>query len=183
MQRFILTGAPGSGKTAILRQLELDGFGVVEEAATDVIALRQSQGIGEPWMQARFIDDVADLQVQRMERASRAPDAIQFHDRSVVCTQALARYLEIPEPARLTQALEQIVQEQLFEKTVFFVSAFGFVTSTAARRISFEEAVRFGQMHEDAYRALGFELVFVSPGSVHDRAAAMLAAVRNGRPA
>ena len=34
MKRFIITGAPGAGKTAILRQLELDGFGVVEEAAT-----------------------------------------------------------------------------------------------------------------------------------------------------
>ena len=34
MKRFIITGAPGAGKTAIIRQLELDNFGVVEEAAT-----------------------------------------------------------------------------------------------------------------------------------------------------
>jgi predicted ATPase len=46
MRRFILTGAPGSGKTAIIRQLELDGFAVVEEAATDVIALEQARGVG-----------------------------------------------------------------------------------------------------------------------------------------
>ena len=39
MRRFIITGAPGAGKTAIVRQLELDGFSVVEEAATDVIAV------------------------------------------------------------------------------------------------------------------------------------------------
>ncbi|MBM0260113.1 AAA family ATPase, partial [Micromonospora sp. 4G55] len=39
MPAYILTGAPGSGKTAILRQLEIDGHAVVEEAATDVIAL------------------------------------------------------------------------------------------------------------------------------------------------
>ena len=43
MRRYILTGAPGAGKTAILRQLELDGFSVVEEAATDVIAAAQAQ--------------------------------------------------------------------------------------------------------------------------------------------
>ena len=29
MRRFILTGAPGAGKTAILRALEVLGFGVV----------------------------------------------------------------------------------------------------------------------------------------------------------
>jgi predicted ATPase len=38
MKRFILTGAPGAGKTAIVHQLEIDGFGLVDEAATDVIA-------------------------------------------------------------------------------------------------------------------------------------------------
>jgi predicted ATPase len=54
MKRFILTGAPGAGKTTILRQLELDSFSVVEEAATDLIALEQAKGIAEPWMQPPF---------------------------------------------------------------------------------------------------------------------------------
>jgi predicted ATPase len=45
MRSFILTGTPGSGKTAIIRQLELDGFSVVEEAATDVIALGRARGV------------------------------------------------------------------------------------------------------------------------------------------
>jgi hypothetical protein len=39
MRRYIITGTPGAGKTAIIRQLELDGFSVIEEAATAVIAL------------------------------------------------------------------------------------------------------------------------------------------------
>jgi len=47
MRRFIITGAPGAGKTAIIRQLELDGFSVVEEAATDVIAAAQARGTAE----------------------------------------------------------------------------------------------------------------------------------------
>jgi predicted ATPase len=42
MKRFIVTGTPGAGKTAIIRQLELEGFSVVEEAATDVIAAAQA---------------------------------------------------------------------------------------------------------------------------------------------
>ncbi|HYL99497.1 MAG TPA: AAA family ATPase, partial [Blastocatellia bacterium] len=86
MRRFILTGTPGAGKTAIIRQLERDGFGVVEEAATDLIALEQALGNPEPWRHASFIDSIASLQKQRQVRASLCTDEIQFHDRAVVCT-------------------------------------------------------------------------------------------------
>ena len=58
VRRFIITGTPGAGKTAIIRQLELDGFSVVEEAATDVIAAAQAQGRVEPWTHPSFIDQV-----------------------------------------------------------------------------------------------------------------------------
>jgi predicted ATPase len=89
MKRFILTGAPGAGKTAIIRQLELEGFSVVEEAATDIIALRQAQGVAEPWTLPSFIDDVVDLQRRRQLRRVADGDELQFHDRSAICTAAL----------------------------------------------------------------------------------------------
>lgn len=79
MRRFIITGAPGAGKTAIIRQLELDGFSVVEEAATDVIAAAQAQGTAQPWTRPSFIDVVANLQRDRQIRASYQPDEVQFH--------------------------------------------------------------------------------------------------------
>ena len=45
----------------------------------------------------------------------------------------------------------------------------GFITHTEARRISYEETVRFEQIHERVYRELGFEFVFVEPGAVSER--------------
>jgi predicted ATPase len=38
-RRYVLTGAPGSGKTSLLQALAARGWAVVHEAATDVIAL------------------------------------------------------------------------------------------------------------------------------------------------
>jgi len=84
MKRFILTGSPGAGKTAILLQLEIEGFSIVEEAATDVIALWQAKGIAEPWTDRSFVDAVADLQRQRQVRSTSEAVAIQFRDRSVL---------------------------------------------------------------------------------------------------
>jgi predicted ATPase len=48
MRKFVITCAPGVGKTAILRPLELEGFRVVEEAATDVIAVAEARGTDQP---------------------------------------------------------------------------------------------------------------------------------------
>ena len=121
MRRFIITGAPGSGKTAIIRQLELDGFSVVEEAATEVIATAQARGVSEPWTYASFIDAIVDVQKQRQIRASYQPDDIQFHDRSVVCTAALAVYLGYSSSACLTREIERVKEESIFERRVFFI--------------------------------------------------------------
>ncbi|MBV8436832.1 MAG: AAA family ATPase [Silvibacterium sp.] len=177
MRRFVITGAPGAGKTAIIRQLELDGFSVVEEAATDVIAAAHAQGRVEPWKDASFIDVIAKLQRDRQMRASCQRDDVQFHDRCVVCTAALAVYLGYPFSSFLAGELERVRKKAIYQKRVFFVRNLGFVTVTEARRISFEETVRFEKIHEEIYRDFGFELVSVEPGSLAERVSMIKGAV------
>jgi predicted ATPase len=177
MKRYILTGTPGAGKTAILRQLECDGFSVVEEAATDLIALRQAQGIAEPWTRPSFIDAVVELQKHRERRAALETSVVQFHDRSVICTVALAAYLGFPATDVLTCEVNRIVTEAIFEKRVFFIRSLGFIARTEARRITLDEAVRFEKIHEEMYREFGFEIVSIPPGSVAERVAAIARAI------
>jgi predicted ATPase len=178
MRRFIITGAPGAGKTAIIRQLELDGFSIVEEAATDVIAAAQARGIVQPWTHPSFIDEITSLQRDRQIRASYQPDEVQFHDRCTVCTAALAVYLGYPFSASLARELERVKKEAIYQNRVFFIRNLGFVTRTEARRISFEETVHFEKIHEETYRDFSFELVAVEPGSLAERVSKIKAAIR-----
>ena len=180
MRRFIVTGTPGAGKTAIIRQLELDGFSVVEEAATDVIAAAHAQGAVEPWTHPSFIDAIARLQKDRQVRAAHHPDEVQFHDRCVVCTAALAVYLGYAFSPLLASELERIQKEAIYENRVFFIRSLGFITPTEARRISLEDAGRFEKIHEETYRNLGFELISIEPGSLVERVNTIKAVVAQG---
>jgi predicted ATPase len=173
MRRYILTGTPGAGKTAILRLLEALGYGVVEEAATAVIALEHARGEDEIRHETGFIDKIVALQRWRQERGCPV-DGLQFYDRSPVCTLALSRYLGLPVSPALSAELDRIARERVYDTQVFFVRNIGYVERTRARRISFEDSLRFERIHEETYGILGYELAEVPAGPLAARVSGIL---------
>jgi predicted ATPase len=170
LQRYILTGAPGAGKTSVLAALQDRGYAVVREAATDHIAVEHARGNDRPWADPQFIEDILALQCARLSEAAGERTDIQFHDRSPVCTLALARHLGYPVSTRLQAEVDRLVRDRVYVRQVFFVRPLGFVEPTAARRISYEDSLLFERIHETEYLRLGFELVDVPAGPVPDRA-------------
>jgi predicted ATPase len=167
-KRYVLTGTPGCGKTSILRALEVAGFLVVEEAATDVIALRHAQGIPEPHTHPAFIDDIVNLQKQRQMRASDLAE-VQFFDRSPLCTYALAVWLGFPISATLADEMARIEDAQIYQKQVFFIENLGHCEPTAARKITFEDSLKFEKVHEETYRSFGYECIKIPPRELSAR--------------
>jgi predicted ATPase len=167
VRRYVLTGAPGSGKTVLAEALRARGHAVVAEAATDVIAELSAQGSDEPWREpAAFVDKILAVQIAR-QRAATA--AVQVFDRSPLCTLALARWSGIAPTAAITAEIARLRAERLYQPEVFLVQPLGFVTPTAARRISYADSLRFAAVHEDVYREYGFTLVDVPPVPVGER--------------
>ena len=188
-----MTGTPGCGKTSILEVLRDQGFAVVPEAATDVIAAEQARGIDEPWTRPEFVDQITALQrARQLEAAREEPGAdeggagqrsaaqrgadhrsagVLIYDRSPVCTLALARYLDRPVTPLLAGEIKRLMDQGIFQRPVFFVRPIGFIEPTPARRISYPESLMFERLHEEAYREHGFELIDVPPGSIEARAA------------
>ena len=169
MKRYILTGTPGSGKTSILHELKRQGYAVVEEAATDVIALEQGLGNSEPWLQPDFIESIVHLQKQRQLEAATLPDELQWYDRSPICTLALSRYLGYPASASLVEEIERIEREGIYQRRVFFIENLGFCRPTEARKITFEESLVFEQIHEETYTSLGYDLLKIAPEALSQR--------------
>jgi len=168
MKRYILTGTPGCGKTSIIRFLEVAGYVVVEEAATDIIALRQAQGIAEPWTHPFFIDDITNLQKLRQTRIADV-SGVQFYDRSPICTYALSVWLGFPISITLANEMERIEKEKIYQKQIFFIENLGFCEPSAARKISYEDSLRFEKVHEETYRSFGYECIRIAPQELSAR--------------
>lgn len=177
MKRYILTGTPGAGKTTILRQLQDQGFDVVDEAATAVITREQAAGDAEPWTQAAFVEKVVDLQRRRQMQSTASDVALQIYDRSPICTHALSTYLGRPVPVELSAEIDRITGERVYEQQVFFIRNIGFCEPTAARRISFQESLAFERIHEQSYRQFGFDLIDVPAGDLATRVAMITDAI------
>jgi predicted ATPase len=174
MKRYILTGTPGSGKTSILQALKNQGYAVVEEAATAIIAFEQRRGNREPWRQPDFIDKIVRLQQQCQIGTSMEAAALQFYDRSPLCTYALSRYLGYLPCPSLLEELERMEREHIYQRQVFFIDFLGFIEPTEARRITLEEALRFERIHAETYASFGYDCVHIAPSSLAQRVESVL---------
>jgi predicted ATPase len=172
-RHILLTGAPGAGKTTLIRALEALGHSAVPEAATDVIARLQAAGKDRPWEDAGFPEAIAQLQRARLVQAETLPGPV-FHDRSALCTLALARFLGHPVGPVLKAAAEEAAA--IFGRQAFMVRLMGFVTPSEARKIDLAGALAFEAVHEAVYAEHGFTLIEVPPAPVEMRLAQILAA-------
>jgi hypothetical protein len=81
MPSYVLTGAPGAGKTAILRLLEASRHPVVEEAATDVIALGRAPSRYLGFITSRPLDDEVRLASATSSTGGSSPASTPPADR------------------------------------------------------------------------------------------------------
>lgn len=180
VRRFILTGTPGSGKTSVIKELEKLGHTVIHEAATDLIRIEQMKGIERPWEELKFLDQI--MLMQKKRQMSAIAD-LQFYDRSPFCTYALVKYLSywkqttVLPSTLLLEELDRCITQQIYQPRVLFCENLGFIEHTDVRKISYEDALIFEQIHLDVYKEFGFDIMMVPRESVQDRCSFILSKI------
>lgn len=71
---------------------------------------------------------------------------------------------DVAAAARLAAEADRVLRAGVYASTVVFVQSLGFITSTAARRISLADSLAFEEVHRRTYTEPGFRLVNVPPG-------------------
>lgn len=164
---WILTGAPGSGKTAILDELR-GSLRCVDEPARRVLAeQRVIEGSGTPERDpARFVERLLEVAIADHERVSRGGGPALF-DRGIPDCIAYAIHLGVdPAPSVLASDRYRYRDEVLFLEPWEEIYA-----TDDERTMSFADTVAFHATLADALDRSKYRRVTVPRGPVTDRAA------------
>ncbi len=174
----VLTGAPGTGKSAILGWLAVAGTSVVDEPAREILREQRSTGgSGTPDRSpATFVDLLLQRSIEKYLAARRSGTHVIF-DRSIPDCVAYAVHLGVdPAPSAIA------CREHRYEREVLIVAPWEHIYAVDEERtMSFEDTVGFHDAIVRAYEGAGYELVEVPRGSIEDRAAFLQASIQ-GHP-
>lgn len=155
---FVITGAPGSGKTPIIRELVAFGFGAVPEPAREVLAEQRAiDGAGVPERDpALFLALMLDRAVADYERMKAADGPVVF-DRAIPDLIGYADLFGL-DPSAAAGAADT----HRYNELVFVTPSWPEIYVTDdERKMSFEAADAFGRNIRDIYARLGYTLVDV----------------------
>jgi len=164
---LILTGSPGSGKTAILSRLKGE-FGCVDEPAREVLAEQRATGGRGTWDQdpSLFVHLLLQRSIEQYVVARRSDETVIF-DRGIPdCVVYAVR--------AGTDATPSVAAVDAFryQRHVLFLEPWSDIYTTDEERImSFDDTVSFSEELRDVYERSDYTLVRVPQTSIDDRAA------------
>jgi len=148
MKKYVITGAPGCGKTSMINYLEvrLSEY-VVREAARDYIELRQAEGCKEPWLDDDFQQGITQL---TLLRRSRMPNVDRiFCDREVMDGLAYT-----------DNGYRDFLKKNAIEvEKVFFLEQLNHTDTNSYRREDHDLARLVGERLQKEYKDLGYDVI------------------------
>lgn len=173
--RFVVTGAPGTGKTTVI-DLLAQRFDTVAEPARLLIA-EHASATGEASLDARPVVFVDRLVARSIENFHAAQEGrVVFYDRGLPDCLAYAAVLGVdPEPVLRPAARLR------YDNPVFIAPPWEVIyTTDAQRRATFDQVRAFHHELESAYSLLGYELVTLAQTPPDERVGVIIDRVGGG---
>ena len=155
-QRYVITGAPGTGKTAIINTLKERGYSCVDENSREIITEQIENG-GEilPWKNQIAFENLISSK-RAKQYASIPKDGTYFFDRSTIDCIA---YLKANNLETSTEILE-VIKNCEFNSNVFYTPIWKEIyTNDSERKESIESAITIEKSLLETYNFFGYTLI------------------------
>ncbi|MBI5346356.1 MAG: ATP-binding protein [Chlamydiae bacterium] len=170
--RFVITGAPGSGKTTIVRYINQHYHcPVVFEGAERVYNLLRAKGIENPWANMKhMVGEIERLQMQDIQE----PIRLSFWDRGLQDSHVYREYYKTlaEEPPEMAEAVPLLPTKYGFNQNVFLTeldpdtSSF---ESGGLRTQKAEESIVLEREFQNRFASLGYHVHLIPWGPVTER--------------
>lgn len=166
-----IVGAPGAGKTSLIKELNRRGYTVVHEAARQVIdeGLAKGQTIKEiRGDDYQFQMAIIERKIQNEEPWFEHSDdkKVVFVDRGMHDTWAYFKIASID----ITEDVDSILKQYVYDEVLMLDMLDAYDKEDYARTESIEEAKELHRLTEKAYKKYGMNIVNIPPVSVEERA-------------
>lgn len=163
---YVLTGAPGTGKSALLELLRRQSLDCVDEPARQILAEQRSfGGNGLPDRDPALFVELMLSRAVFERRKPRPADRPVFFDRGLPDLIAYALLYGLDDAPTRNAA-----HKYRYNPTVFFAPPWQDIYSQdEERRMTYGQACDFGERMRAAYQGLGYTLLELPRESPEDR--------------
>lgn len=166
---YVLTGGPGSGKSALIEALQMKGYLCVEEVARQIIQEQVEIG-GEalPWINRQlFTELMLSRSILTYNITRKNTSQITLFDRGVVDVLGYAQLENLVIKDHYLNAVKKF----RYNKKVFIAPPWEEIyVNDKERKQSFKEAIRVHSFMVKCYIEAGYDLVELPKCSIEERA-------------
>lgn len=174
MKKFVITGAPGTGKTSIINHLKIKGYNCIDEISRKIISEQLAiNGEVLPWKNlSAFSKRVFTL---RESQLLNSKNTLNFFDRGIVDVYA---YMKV-DSLKIPEHLEESIKKNRYNTKVFYTPIWEKIyVNDKQRKESIEQAKIIENVLLSSYRFYNYQLIKVPKDSVEERVNFILAHIK-----
>lgn len=167
MQKIVLTGGPGTGKTTILDELHKQGYTCKQEVSRQVTKMARKNGIEQLFLKdpMLFSKLLLEGRVQQYKDAVKLKSDFVFFDRGIPDVHGYMNYLGLKYPEIYERKSKKYVYD-----SIFLMPPWQKIYITDNERYeSFEQSLAIHNHLKNTYESLGYKINEVPFGDVKER--------------
>jgi len=166
-KRIVITGGPGTGKSSIIRKLEMEGYDCLHEVSREITAAAQREGITQLFLAQPllFSQKLLEARIGQYQQASAIPGNFVFIDRGIPDVVAYMDYFGTRYPSEFNEACAEYKYHH-----IFLLPPWKEIYLTDNERYeSFEQAEEIYKKLKLSYLSHGYPIIEVPRDSVSQR--------------
>ena len=175
-KRIVITGGPGSGKTALINFLEKEGYSVMHEISRDVILQAQKEGVEQLFLEDSmlFSQKLMEGRLEQFKEGEKCEAPILFYDRGMPDVTAYLDFVGDKSPLNFIENCRQNRYD-----SVFVLPPWEDIYEKDNERYeSYEQAEEIFHFLKSGYENYGYLIHEVPVGAVKQRVEHILETIK-----